>query len=287
VSAPAFPRAGVAGWPIAHSRSPLIHGYWLKTLGISGAYEKFAVPPDGFAAFAQTIRNGELVGANVTVPHKESAFAACDWLSANAAGLGAVNTLWREDDKLCGDNTDVAGFLANLDDKAPGWPAQVHRAIVIGAGGAARAVVAGLRSRGAEAITLVNRTHERALRLAQQSGGGVEAAPFEALTALLAGADLLVNASSLGMQGQPALAIDLRPAPTHAIVTDLVYVPLRTSLIAAAADRGLRIVDGLGMLLHQAVPGFERWFGVRPHVTPVLRALVEADILGANKGPIR
>ncbi len=280
----AIPRAGVAGWPISHSRSPLIHGYWLRTLGIAGSYERFAVPPDGFAAFAQTIRDGALVGANVTVPHKESAFAACDRVTANAVGLGAVNTLWREDGKLCGDNTDVTGFLANLDERAPGWSSEVRSAVVIGAGGAARAIVAGLRSRGVESITLVNRTLDRASRLAEQFGGAVEAAAFEALTVQLANADLLVNTSSLGMQGQPELAIDLTPLPPHAIVADIVYVPLRTQLIEAAAARGLRVVDGLGMLLHQAVPGFERWFGVRPVVTAQLRALIEADIPAARKG---
>ena len=280
----AIPRAGVAGWPISHSRSPLIHGYWLRTLGIAGSYERFAVPPDGFAAFAQTIRDGALVGANVTVPHKESAFAACDRVTANAVGLGAVNTLWREDGKLCGDNTDVTGFLANLDERAPGWSSEVRSAVVIGAGGAARAIVAGLRSRGVESITLVNRTLDRASRLAEQFGGAVEAAAFEALTVRLANADLLVNTSSLGMQGQPELAIDLTPLPPHAIVADIVYVPLRTQLIEAAAARGLRVVDGLGMLLHQAVPGFERWFGVRPVVTAQLRALIEADIPAARKG---
>ena len=280
----AIPRAGVAGWPISHSRSPLIHGYWLRTLGIAGSYERFAVPPDGFAAFAQTIRDGALVGANVTVPHKESAFAACDRVTANAVGLGAVNTLWREDGKLCGDNTDVTGFLANLDERAPGWSSEVRSAVVIGAGGAARAIVAGLRSRGVESITLVNRTLDRAARLAEQFGGAVEAAAFEALTVQLANADLLVNTSSLGMQGQPELAIDLTPLPPQAIVADIVYVPLRTQLIEAAAARGLRVVDGLGMLLHQAVPGFERWFGVRPVVTAQLRALIEADIPAARKG---
>jgi shikimate dehydrogenase len=287
MSAPTTPHAGVAGWPVAHSRSPLIHRYWLESLGVAGVYDRIAVPPDGFAAFAQTIRDGALTGANVTIPHKEAAFAACDWLSPNAAGLGAVNTLWREDGKLCGDNTDVAGFLANLDDKAPGWSAQVRTAVVIGAGGAARAVIQGLCSRGVAKISLVNRTLTRAHLVARQFGASVEAAPFDAMAARLAGADLLVNASSLGMRGQPALAIDLTPLPEHAIVTDIVYVPLRTPLIEDAAARGLRVVDGLGMLLHQAVPGFARWFGVRPRVSAELRALIEADIMAANEGSAR
>jgi len=277
------PRAGVAGWPIAHSRSPLIHGYWLKSLGLAGSYEKIAVPPDGFAAFAQRIRGGELAGANITIPFKEIACAACDRLSDDARAVGAVNTLWREGGELRGDNTDIAGFLANLDDRAPGWSTQIRRAIVIGAGGAARAIVAALRSRGVASITLANRTLERAVNLASRFASGVEAASFETLPSLLAGADLLVNASSLGMQGQPALSLELAGLPAHGIVVDLVYVPLRTPLLAAAAARGLKTVDGLGMLLHQAVPGFERWFGVRPQVTPELRALIEADILGVHK----
>jgi len=251
VSALEIPRAGVVGWPIAHSRSPLIHNYWLKTHRIAGVYERIAAPPGAFAAFAQSIRDGALVGANVTVPHKEAAFAACDWLSPVAGELGAANTLWREAGKLCGDNSDVVGFLANLDESAPGWRAR--RATIIGAGGAARAVVAGLRSRGVETITLVNRTHERARRLARQFGDGVEAVSD---------------------------VVDLSPLPAHALVADLVYVPLRTPLIDAAAALGLRVVDGLGMLLHQAAPGFERWFGVRPSVTAQLRALIEADITG-------
>lgn len=287
MSAPQIPRVGVVGWPIAHSRSPLIHNYWLKTLRITGVYERIAAPPGEFAAFAQSIRAGVLLGANVTVPHKEAAFAACDWLSPMAGELGAVNTLWRESGKLCGDNTDVAGFLANLDESAPGWRPPARRVTIIGAGGAARAVVAGLRSRGVESITLVNRTHERARRLARQFGDGVEAAPDIAMIEALAGADMLVNTSSLGMQGQPPLVIDLSPLPGHALVADLVYVPLRTPLIEAAAARGLRVVDGLGMLLHQAAPGFERWFGVRPTVTARLRALIEADITGAQMSAVR
>jgi shikimate dehydrogenase len=284
MSASTFPRAGVAGWPIAHSRSPLIHGYWLKSLGVAGSYEKFAVQPDGFAEFARTIRDRAIVGANVTVPHKEAAFAACDWLGPNARELGAVNTLWREDERLCGDNTDIDGFLANMDALAHGWPQQARCALVIGAGGAARAVIQAVRSRGVGRVILVNRTLERAARLAKQFGGSIEAAPFESLQSRLRGADLLVNASLLGMQGQPPLDLDLAPLPGHAIVADIVYVPLRTLLIEAASARGLRVVDGLGMLLHQAVPGFERWFGVRPSVTPELRALIEADIRDAQQG---
>jgi shikimate dehydrogenase len=276
------PRACVVGWPIAHSRSPLIHSFWLNSLGLDGVYDRAAVPPGEFPAFAATIGQGGLVGANVTAPHKAAAFAACDRLTANAAGLGAVNTLWRENGRLCGDNTDVAGFLANLDEQAPEWRRRTRAAVVIGAGGAARAVVKALGAAGAERIAVINRTFERAERLAAQFAPAARAARWSALTALLADADLLVNASPLGMIGQPALEIDLAPLGGRAIVADLVYVPLETPLLAAARSRGLKRVDGLGMLLHQAAPGFEHWFGARPAVTSELRALVEADIVRSS-----
>jgi shikimate dehydrogenase len=284
VSAHPPPRACVAGWPVAHSRSPLIHSYWLRSLGIDGVYERAAVPPDEFAAFADGVGRDGLVGANVTIPHKEAAFAACDWVSANAADLGAVNTLWREDGKLCGDNTDVAGFLANLAEQAPAWRQGAHYAVVLGAGGAARAIVQGLVSSGLDRVVIVNRTSSRADRLALQFGGGARSAPWSALPRLLADADLLVNTSSLGMAGQPALEIDLAPLNAHAIVADIVYIPLQTPLLAAAKSRGLCAVEGLGMLLHQAAPGFARWFGVRPEVTRELRMLIENDILQSGKG---
>jgi shikimate dehydrogenase len=278
------PKACVAGWPVDHSRSPLIHTYWLRQLGIDGSYEKTAVPPGQFAAFAESIGRDGLVGANVTIPHKEAAFAACDWVSGHAADLGAVNTLWRANSKLCGDNTDVAGFLANLDDQAPDWRGGTRRAIVLGAGGAARAIVRGLATSAIEQIVIVNRTPDRADRLASHCSGGAKSAPWSALPELLAGADLLVNTSSLGMVGQPGLEIDLAPLHAGAIVADIVYIPLETPLLAAARSRALRAVEGLGMLLHQAAPGFERWFGVRPTVTPELRALIEDDILRSDKG---
>ena len=284
MSAPALPRACVAGWPVDHSRSPLIHSYWLRKLGIDGSYGKTAVPPGQFAAFAEGIGRDGLVGANVTIPHKEAAFAACDWVSANAADLGAVNTLWRANGKLCGDNTDVAGFLANLDEQAPEWRSETRCAIVLGAGGAARAIVRGLASSHIDRIIIVNRTPDRAELLAAQYRDNALSAPWTALPELLAGADLLVNTSSLGMAGQPALDIDLAPLPARAIVADIVYIPLETPLLASAKSRGLRIVEGLGMLLHQAAPGFERWFGVRPLVTPELRALIQDDILRSSKG---
>jgi shikimate dehydrogenase len=278
---PRAPRAGVVGWPIEHSRSPMIHGYWLKELKIKGSYEKFAVRPGEFLEFASRIRDGELVGVNVTVPHKEAAFAACDEQTPVAKVLGAVNTLWRQDGRLIGDNTDVAGFLANMDESAPGWAEQAKLAIVIGAGGAARAIVHALMSRGFERISIVNRTRERAETLAAHFDGPTTALAWADLSKTLGEADLLVNSSSLGMVGQPPLALDASALPQRAVVADAVYVPLRTPLIEAASARGRRTVEGLGMLLHQAAPAFARWFGREPAVTPALRALVETDVIAA------
>ena len=277
------PRACVVGWPIAHSRSPLIHGFWLRSLGLNGSYEREAVPPCAFAEFAVRIGANGLVGANVTVPHKEAAYAVCDKPTKTAAELGAVNTLWREGGKLCGDNTDVAGFLANLDEQAPAWRERADVAIVLGAGGAARAVVSGLLSRKVEKLIIINRTPERGQGVAAHFGGRVVARDWGDLPSQLEQAGLLVNTTLLGMAGQPPLDIDLAPLAAGAIVADIVYVPLETPLLAAARARGLQTVEGLGMLLHQAAPGFERWFGVRPKVTPELRALIEADVTKSSE----
>jgi shikimate dehydrogenase len=278
------PRAGVAGWPVDHSRSPTIHRYWLKELAIPGSYAKFAVRPGEFPQFADKIGKDGLLGANVTVPHKEAAFVACDRRTPVAEALGAVNTLWRQDGRLMGDNTDVAGFLANMDESACGWAERGKLAVVIGAGGAARGIVYALISRGFERIVIVNRTRARAEALAAHFGDSTAAMPWADLATELPRADLLVNASSLGMAGQPPLAVDLAGLPEHAVVADAVYVPLRPPLIKAARARGLRTVEGLGMLLHQAAPAFARWFGRRPVVTPALRALVEAEIAGTGEG---
>jgi shikimate dehydrogenase len=278
------PRAGVAGWPIAHSRSPLIHRFWLNRLGIPGDYERFAVPPGEFAVFAEKIGRKGLVGSNVTVPHKEAAFLACNRRTPVAQALGAVNVLWREDGLLWGDNTDVNGFLANMDESAPGWAESSRSAVVIGAGGAARAILQALSSRELERITVVNRTYARARALVDQYDERVVASPWDTLSSNMAETDLLINASSLGMVGQLPLNVDVGVLSRDAIVADIVYVPLRTPLIEAAQARGLRTVEGLGMLLHQAAPAFERWFGIKPDVTPDLRALVEADIVASQEG---
>jgi shikimate dehydrogenase len=277
------PRAGVAGWPIEHSRSPTIHRYWLKELGLSGSYEKFAVRPGEFRRFADEIGKDGLVGANVTVPHKEAAFSACDRRTPVAEALGAVNTLWRQHGRLWGDNTDVAGFLANIDEAAPGWAEWRKLAVVIGAGGAARAIVYALTSRGFERVAVTNRTQARAEALAAHFGGSTTARSWADLATALPEADLLVNASSLGMVRQPPLAVDVSLLPKRAVVADAVYVPLRTPLVEAAKARGLQTVEGLGMLLHQAAPAFARWFGRQPTVTPALRALVEAEVIATHE----
>lgn len=275
----AAPRtACVIGWPVEHSRSPIIHRYWLKTYGIEGDYIRHPVSPEAIDGFLRGFATGAFVGANVTVPHKEAAFAAVDRADAVATALGAVNTLWLEDGRLIGGNTDAPGFLANLDQNAPGYDQKAGPAIVLGAGGAARAVIWALKSRGFAPIHVVNRTRERAEALAERFGPGVVAVGWDAVPALLPSATLLVNTTSLGMQGEAPLEIDLSPADPALLVTDIVYVPLETPLLRIARACGLATVDGLGMLLHQAAPGFERWFGKWPDVTPELRQLVLADM---------
>jgi len=265
------------GHPVAHSRSPMIHGYWLRTLGVRGAYEPVDLAPEAFPAFFRDLASAGYVGGNVTVPHKEAAFRLVDRRDPTAEAVGAVNTVWLEDGRLVGANSDVHGFLANLDEAAPGSAVAGGCAVLLGAGGAARAVACGLLGRGLT-VKVVNRTPARARALAADFGGRVAGAGFDALARLLPEADLLVNCTSLGMAGKPPLAIDLTPLAPRAVVCDIVYVPLETPLLAAAQARGHRTVDGLGMLLHQAGLGFERWFGVAPRVTSELRALVEADL---------
>jgi shikimate dehydrogenase len=270
--------ACVIGWPIEHSRSPLIHNYWIKQLGLDAEYRREAVPPDRFAAFVSGLGDQGYVGANVTVPHKEAALALAD-ADERARAVGAANTLWLDGSKLRATNTDVAGFIDNLDAGARGWDRGLETAVVLGAGGAARAVVLGLLERGIERIHVVNRDFERARALQKKFGDRVRALRWDEKTGLLAGAGLLVNATSLGMSGQPVLDLNLNRLPLSAVVADIVYAPLETALLKAARDRGLRTVDGLGMLLHQAVGGFERWFGKRPQVTDALRTLVAADLM--------
>jgi shikimate dehydrogenase len=268
--------ACLIGWPAAHSRSPLIHHYWLRTLGIEGGYNIEAIPPEGFAEFIMHLSTHGFVGANVTIPHKERALALSR-PDARAQAVGAANTLWYDGDALRSTNTDVEGFINNLDACAPGWD-KAEDALVLGAGGAARAIVFGLVERGIKRVHLANRTVERARALADRFGAHVLPAAWDAIGEFLPRAGLLVNTTSLGMHGQPALELDLGRLPQHAVVADLAYVPLETELLAAARVRGLKTADGLGMLLHQAVRGFELWFGQRPEVTSELRALIEADL---------
>jgi shikimate dehydrogenase len=268
--------ACLIGWPAAHSRSPLIHHYWLRTLGIAGGYVIEAVPPDELQDFVLRLSIRGFGGANVTIPHKERVLALTR-PDARASAVGAANTLWYEGRELRSTNTDVEGFVNNLDACASGWD-KVEEALVLGAGGSSRAVVFGLIERGIKHVHLANRTASRAQALADQFGASVHPIPWDGIAEVLPRAGLLVNTTSLGMQGHGALEVDVGALPPHAVVTDLVYVPLETPLLQAAKARRLKTADGLGMLLHQAVRGFELWFQQRPQVTSELRALVEADL---------
>jgi shikimate dehydrogenase len=271
--------ACLIGWPAAHSRSPLIHHYWLRKLGIEGGYNIEAVPPEGFAEFVLHLSAHGFVGANITIPHKERALEL-SMPDTRAHAAGAANTLWYENGVLRSTNTDIEGFIDNLDASAPRWDA-AEDALVLGAGGSARGVVFGLIERGIKRVHLANRTMERAQTFVDRFGANVYPVAWDAIGNLLPRCGLLVNTTSLGMHGQPALEVDAGLLPTHAVVADLVYVPLETPLLAAARARGLKTADGLGMLLYQAVRGFELWFGQRPEVTPELRAMVEADLTSA------
>ncbi len=276
-------RACVIGHPVSHSRSPLIPGYWLREHKIDGEYVREDVPPAAIGSFLD--RLGETyVGANVTIPHKEAAFAKLKHPDPVARALGAANTLWFENGALGGTNTDVHGFLAHLDASFPGWNRSTETALVLGAGGASRSIVYALLERGVARIVIANRSRVRAEALAERFGARVTAADLASISKALVTADLLVNTTSLVMKGQPPLELDLTPLKKTAVVYDIVYVPLETPLLAAARVRGNPVVDGLGMLLHQAVPGFERWFGIRPIVTPALRALL-LDDLGERRRP--
>ena len=271
-------KAFVIGHPIAHSRSPLIHGTWLAEHDIDGSYEAIDVAPADLPAFFDRLRSGEFAGGNVTLPHKEAVFALCDSVDPLATTIGAVNTLVVSDGKVHGSNTDYLGFLGNLDAEAPGWSDGPADAMVIGAGGAARAVLVALRRRDGGKVHVLNRTIANAQALVDDIDGPFEAHGFDAFDELAPQTGLVINTSSIGMHGTRFDWLDLALLPETALVTDIVYAPLITPLLAEAKARGLQTVDGLGMLLHQAVPGFEAWFGVRPAVTPALRARIEATL---------
>ena len=266
--------AGVMGWPIGHSRSPPIHGYWLEQYGLDGAYVPLAVHPDDLPLAFSALPKVGFRGWNITLPHKEAALRLVQSITPAAERIGAVNTVTvQADGSLSGDNSDAFGFLAHLDQTAPGW-SRTQPAVVLGAGGAARAVCFALLEAGVPEIRLTNRTLDRATALAAANGARVRPEPWQRRDDLMAGAGLVVNTTSLGMQGQPPLDVRLDALPAEAVVNDIVYVPLETPLLAQARSRGLRTVDGLGMLLHQARPGFERWFSQRPEVTPALYAAI-------------
>ena len=271
-------RAFVIGHPIAHSRSPLIHGTWLAAYDIDGSYEPIDVEPTALQAFLARLRGGEFVGGNVTIPLKEPVFALCDSVDPLARTIGAVNTLVATGTQVRGFNTDYMGFLGNLDQQAPGWSDGLDTAIVLGAGGASRAVLVALRERGVKTIHLLNRTLEKAVELATAMGPSVRAGSLAAFPGVAPEGGLVVNTTAVGMHGRAFPELPLALLPRTALVTDIVYVPLVTPLLADARALGLRTVDGLGMLLHQAVPGFEAWFGVRPQVTDDLRRRVEATL---------
>ena len=267
--------AGVMGWPVAHSRSPALHNFWLAEHGIDGAYVPLAVAPEAFERALAALPSLGFAGVNVTVPHKEAAFRAVDDIDPVARRIGAVNTIVFDDDgRARGGNTDAYGFVESLRTKAPGWSGANGPAVVLGAGGAARAIVAALQDEGAPEIRIVNRTAERADRLVEEFGSPLSRIAWAARGDALDGAALVVNTTTLGMTGNPPLEISLEALPGDAVVNDIVYVPLMTPLLAAAAARGNAIVDGLEMLLHQARPGFADWFGVAPEVTDALRAVV-------------
>ena len=267
-------KACVIGDPIAHSLSPVIHGFWISQYGIDAAYERAHVAVREFQGFISALRANGHVGANVTVPHKETAYRLVDRLDETAKGIGAVNTLWFDGDVLVGANSDVAGFLGNLDEGSPGWDEGVQVATVIGAGGAARAVIKALDNRNVPEIRITNRTEGRARQLLADLRIDAEIIRWEKIQDTVERADLIVNTTTLGMAGHTALELDLSAAVSTALVTDIVYTPLKTPLLEAAERTGLRTVDGLGMLLHQAVLGFTHWFGLTPQVTPALRTAV-------------
>jgi shikimate dehydrogenase len=274
-------RACVIGWPVSHSRSPLIHGYWLARYGIDGSYTRVAVRPEEAAAFLKNLWAEGYVGCNVTIPHKETACAVAADVCPAARAAGAANTLWYKGDRLVADNTDSAGFIHNLAAAAPRFDIRGAVVEVLGAGGAARGIVFALLEAGAREIRVFNRTRARAEAVAAYFGARVNGFDWSRRNSALRDISLLVNTTPVGIQGSDSLGIDVGALDRSCVVADIVYVPILTSLLTAARARGLVTVDGLGMLLHQAVPGFERWFGVRPEVTEELRALVERDIEGA------
>lgn len=271
-------KTGVIGWPISHSRSPLIHGYWLKTYNIPGSYEAIALAPEKAELFFKDFAKGDYIGANITIPHKVAVIPHLDVMEEAAKAIGAVNTIWVEDGKLHGTNTDWLGFLGNLDAGCAGWDKTAKTALVLGAGGAARGIIYALIQRGFQQIHVANRTIARAQEMQTHFGSAVLPHALEDADKLVGECDLIVNTTSLGMEKNPPLTLSLETIRPHCLVTDIVYTPLETPLLRRAKDKGVKTVDGLGMLLHQAAPGFERWFGVYPTVDDELRQLILKDM---------
>ena len=273
-------RACIIGWPIEHSRSPMIHGHWLQRYGIDGTYTRLAVRPEEVARFFATLAEQGIAGCNVTVPHKEAAFAAAAERDGSATAVGAANTFWLDGGRLCCANTDTYGFMRNLEAQAPGWRRRDAPVAIIGAGGSARTIVYGFLEAGVGEVRVINRTRERADAVAAHFGPKVKAYGWEQMATATREAGVLVNTTTLGMAKSGPLELDVSPLRPDCVVADIVYVPLETDLLRRARARGLTGVDGLGMLLHQATPGFERWFGVKPEVTAELRELIVRDIEG-------
>lgn len=271
-------RACVIGWPIEHSRSPIIHGYWLKRYGIEGSYTKEAVSPESLGSFLATLAANGFAGCNVTIPHKEKAYALAAERDASARAIGAANTLWLEGGALHAANTDTYGYMTYLTTRVPDWKLRDAPVSILGAGGAARAIVFGFLEAGVSEIRLFNRSADRAEALGRDFGPRVKVMPWSEISSASRDASVLVNTTSLGLKGEGRIEVDFTSFNSSCIVSDIVYVPLETDLIRAARSHGLRTVDGLGMLLHQAVPGFEKWFGTRPEVTDELYDLIAAEI---------
>jgi shikimate dehydrogenase len=271
--------AGVMGWPVAHSRSPTIHNHWIRQHDLNGSYVLLPVQPDRLGDAVRGLRALGFAGCNITIPHKVAAMALMDHIDPLAARIGAINTIVVEPDGLLsGYNNDAYGFIQSLLDAQPDWRADAGPVTVLGAGGAARAILVALAERGAKEIRLCNRSLDKAQALAAEFGAPIRALPWEQRDDALDGCALLVNSTSLGMKGQDPLVLSLDRLPRHALVCDAIYVPLETPLLAAARARGNATVNGLGMLLNQARPAFARWFGVTPEVTPELRRMIEATL---------
>jgi shikimate dehydrogenase len=270
-----IPLAAVIGHPIAHSKSPNVHGYWLRKYGLKGHYIPMDIAPDKLADLLPRLADLGFVGANVTIPHKEKVMEIADLITDRATLIGAANTLiFRKDGRIHADNTDGYGFIENIRQAIPDWNPKSGPAVVFGAGGASRAVLASLLDVGVPKIMLTNRTRIRAEKLKEDFGNRIQVIEWVQAGNVLEDADLVVNTTSLGMTGKPEMRVPLDGLKPGAIVNDLVYMPLQTRLLATAEQQGCRVVDGLGMLLHQAVPGFERWFGKRPVVDENVRAAV-------------